>query len=230
MEIFKVENSVDPAVIGYVNQQMDTYIGSYEYWGNQSFTKIPNSGKIDFNIKFPTFKLFDRAIRTDFLQNHYSMGRTLLLSPVAKNLLEQNHLDDSQWYSVKVLHKKKKMEYYMLFMPNNRQAVYIDWAASSFSMVDGREPLTAGGVLRFKKIAHLAFSSYEEYISKKVSIRDTQFMVEPDKIFLINPIEYDLFRMSLPLLGYFCSGRMKALIEDASLTGFRFVKVYDSSE
>ncbi len=27
MEIFKVQNSLDPAVIGYLNQQMDTYVG-----------------------------------------------------------------------------------------------------------------------------------------------------------------------------------------------------------
>ena len=225
MELFKINYSVDPRIIGYVNQQMESYVGDYEYWGKNSFTQIPLSGKIEFELKFPTFKLYSAAKRTDLLQNTFSMGRTLLLSPKAKELLEHQYLDSTQWYEVKVLHNVRRMNYYILYMPNDRQSELINWSASSFAIVHRKEFNYEGGVMRPIEVAPLSLNSFEEYLSEMRSLRDTEHKVRLKKAILVENIKFDLFRMRGPLLGFFCSNRLKTAIEEAGLTGFRFEPV-----
>lgn len=225
MKLYKILNSVDPEVIGFVDQQMETYVGEYDYWGNNSFTKIPLGGRIIFDLKFPVFKLYSSAKRTDLLQNTYSMGRTLLVSPNAREVLEQYNNDTTQWYSAKILHNHHQLEYFVLYMPNDRQSEFIDWEASSFSIVHRNEYNFDRGVMSYKEIAPLTLSNYEEYILKARALREAPQKVHANKVILASHIEYDLFRMNVPLMGYFCSSRLKMAIEKAGLTGFRFEPV-----
>ena len=226
MDIFKILPSVDPNVIGYVDTQMDDWIGDYNYLAPYSYRNIPLSGEIKFDLKFPTFKLHSAAKKTDLLQNKFSKGQTLLLSPKAKALFEKHHLDNTQWYSVEVLHIHRRMEYFILYMPNDRQSELINWSASSFAVVHRKEFNYEGGVMRPIEIASLSLNSFEEYLSEMRSLRDTEYIVRLKKAALVDNIEFDLFKMGGPLRGFFCSVHLKTAIEEAGLTGFRFEPVH----
>ena len=226
MAIFKILPSVDPNVIGYVDTQMDDWIGDYNYLAPYSYRNIPLSGEIKFDLKFPTFKLHSAAKKTDLLQNKFSKGQTLLLSPKAKALFEKHHLDNTQWYSVEVLHIHRRMEYFILYMPNDRQSECLNWSASSFAIVHRKEFNYEGGVMRPIEVAPLSLNSFEEYLSEMRSLRDTEHKVHLKKAILVENIKFDLFRMRGPLLGFFCSNRLKTAIEEAGLTGFRFEPVH----
>ena len=227
MNFYKLNNSVDPNVTGHVPMQIEDWVEEgYNYLAPYSYRNIPSSGRIEYEVRFPIFKLRNEAKQTDFLQNVHASDRIRLLSPKAKEVLEKYSLDATQWYPIKVLHRNRKLNYFVLYMPNDRQSGFINWKASSFAIVHRNEYNFDRGMMSPKEIAPLALSNYKEYILKVRALRETALKVHPQKIILASHIEYDLFRMKVPFMGYFCSVHLKTAIEEAGLTGFRFEPVH----
>lgn len=171
----------------------------------QSFWEILEEGIPDLEFTLECVKLREGAKITDFLSYYPNLyfGGKFLLSEKAFNILTQFNLPKYKCFPAKLIADQKSYQYKLLFTPviaNN-----INFHETTFF---------TGNKLRGKKFFHL--NSLEEFKRKKdIDIFQTDKVVF-NRLFNKN-LDYFISIVSIPTI--FISERLKAAIEENSLTG-----------
>ncbi|MCB9347259.1 MAG: hypothetical protein H6573_07050 [Lewinellaceae bacterium] len=228
MSIYKISYQVNKPESAAFPQVQET-LGSYDFSSPNSFRKAPISGRIDFPIQFPKMKMENKAKETDLIQCVPLGNKFLVVSPTVSTCIMTFNIDEIQTFTIDVIHKKISHTYHALYFPNLRQDSLIDWENSTFFVIDKTSyTLSDGKTLWHRLEEGLSIRNYQDYLKylRELHARSAgKQALKTDHIQLIDKIEFDLFKMSIPLMGYFCSSRLKTAIEQAGLTGFRFEQV-----
>lgn len=219
--IYRINYSVDPKVIGNTGGQIHGFLEDIDGSKYHLYSDIPRFGEIEFELKLPPFRLEGAAKKTDLMDQVPFGDKFLLLSSKAKEIISNVVTDDVQWFPSEVWHFQCKMRYWALYFPNLRQE-FIDWDRSTFSLLWTNKYDEKGGLLEIEEIS---LRDQPEYLDVLRSLRGLSQTVRVKTIQLAPSIEFDLFKMTSPYGGFFCSEKSKEMIENHNLSGFRFKKV-----
>ena len=206
IEIFKIKTSVESAIIGTFPQIEEKWLGPTNFWGENSYTKTPLQGPIEFQIIFPQFRLSPRGRLTDFVSSVNVQRNYLFISDKLWAIIRKFELDEHQQFDVPVYVNGKTHDFHLIYFPWPRSDDFIDWKESSFFQID-----ESGG--QFIK----AFENTRDY---QFNNRPNDLIVRKNQITLFeDKIKWDVFRFTNFDSGFFVSKRLKEAMESAEITG-----------
>ena len=226
MEYYKLEYAYLPKEIGRKFPQslrFKTRMGSIqEDW------VLHKDGPID-NDKFivPDIELSKSAKVTNLISSAGIISDFLIVDILLSSLLSESITDEKQEWSIDIYWKGEKLENYFLFRlanPSNKE--WLDFSKMKFELMPFGSQESVGSV-RVK--------NYNELREVLLTPLNGQRVVPvPDEVY-VRPYAYtdDLIRTSYwfhGLTGYWVSERLKNRIEDANLTGMRFIPLQDVNE
>lgn len=218
MEYFKMKYSVDEKVIGDYPQIRDCVKGYddeaphaiYEFVGCRD--KFPT-----FTPKLDGMKLYGRAKRTDFLSFVYAPSdRFHVMSPKAKEILEQFNLCDYRFYPLGLYSKKKRYEYYCLNILSLKPDP-IDYKNSVFVKMKNFH-------FQENKEEQVYVKNEKDWDGLNDKLWDEGWKICCTHFVLKSPFDWDLFYCwsGLADSDVYVSARLKDAIISAGLTGLEF--------
>lgn len=205
--------------------QVDTIQGTYDPHSRRAIEGVRKNEQLPPNISFPDLKLYPKANYTDIMYTNVWGHLYLALSQYAYALISHLSLGAYQVFESK-FHRRNDVETYkILYLVNDHTNGYIDWSHSIFTYWQSmghveKEQISisneADYLERVRKLYYLS-----DDLPKNVSIRLKTLVLKDEEINL------DLFRLSIPALGYFVSSKFIDLVEKNQLTGFAFEHIDD---
>jgi 6-phosphogluconolactonase/glucosamine-6-phosphate isomerase/deaminase len=111
----------------------------------------------------------------------------------------------------------------------NQQGSLIDWENSTFFAIDKIAYTFSDGKTFWHRLEeNISIRNYQDYLKylREIHTRSAgKQALKADHIQLKDKIEFDLFKMSIPMMGYFCSNRLKTAVEQTGFSGFCFEPV-----
>jgi hypothetical protein len=228
MSIYKISYQVNNSESAAFPQVQET-LSSFDFSSPNSFRKAPFSGRIDFPIQFPKMKMENKAKETDLIQCVPLGDKFLVVSPAASAFIMAFNIDEIQTFTIDVVHKKISHTYHALYFPNLRQGSLIDWENSTFFAIDKTAYTFSDGKTFWHRLEeNISIRNYQDYLKylREIHTRSAgKQALKADHIQLKDKIEFDLFKMSIPMMGYFCSNRLKTAVEQTGFSGFCFEPV-----
>ncbi len=181
-------------------------------------------GIIDEATILPSYKLNFRAKQTDMLSTSFLDSGCLLISKKFLNLLQDFNLPAHQIFPVKLLHRKKIIDEYVLlsFVFKEEYLKYIIWDQSIFYKTKNfnQDLIEAFKVNNIEEM---------KVLSKEIENEGFGFLPKPKVVF---PKEFDLFKYCFyPMPSdIFCQEKLKNEIENKSISGVDFnFRIIDTS-
>lgn len=220
MEVYRIEHSTDPAVVGVSMQ-----IRQFSNDNREDCILYPPKnefGIFPFDTVFPIYRMERNAILTDLVSN-VPLGNPLMISHRCLNLLEKFKLPKYQTFPLKFKQRGKLYENYvaLAFLKDPTYINCISWENSLFYKTKD---------FHRTRISDYKIHSMEEFSQRKEELEKEGFGLYPE-IRIRYPYEYDIINFNtFPLpFGYLCGGKVKTLITDAKLTGFKFERLSDTT-
>jgi hypothetical protein len=218
MKYYKLTASRNRKIVGVKPQSQDGFFGDVQ----QSF--IPWEGKIDFDFILPEPNLEKKAKQVSFLDVAFIHPyRFLVLDDNLLSLFKNFNIGKYQSWKINTWYNKKEIiKKYNLFLLNDtKQAKYIDFKKSEFYS----KKLGDWNNSSIQKPVFV--ENYNEYTSKKESLRKDKLMLLNNKVTIdLSKATEDMFRIAnAPIEGYFVSEKLKNAIEENSFTGMEFIEL-----
>ena len=220
--MFQLTHSTNLRELGEYTQ-VDTIQGTYDPNSRRIIEGVSKNERLPPNISFPDLKLFPKANYTDIIYSNVWGHLYLVLSQHAYSLLSQLSIGEYQVFESK-LHRRNDVETYkILYLVNDHTNEFIDWNQSVFTYwqsmghVEGEKISIIDEADYLERVRKLYFLSDD--LPQNVSIR-LKTLVLKDEV-----INLDLFRLSIPALGYYVSSRFIDMVEKNQLTGFAFESI-----
>ncbi len=203
------------------SSQIRSFLQPFEYRGLNSFTNIGKYKEMPFAVEFPIFDMMPSAKRSDLLNNTPLGSQFLVLSEKAFGILSQSlNIDEYQYFTIKILHKKEIIEYKALHFLQNRRGEFTDWSNSTFTLYGD----WVGDNARRPELETLKFKNDDEYLNRMRNPIPVETVVHEKNVQLVENILFDLFYYPFTFNGgYLCSEKFKEVVEKNKLTGFQFI-------
>jgi hypothetical protein len=203
--------------------QVDTIQGTYDPNSRRIIEGVHKNERLPPDIAFPDLKLYPKANYTDIVYSTVWGHLYLALSQHAYSLISQLSLGPHQVFESK-LHRRNDVETYkVLYLVNDHTNEFIDWNQSVFTYwqsmghVEKERLSIADEADYLERVRKLHFLSDD--LPNNISIRLKSLVLKDELSHL------DLFRLSIPALGYYVSSKFKELVEENQLTGFAFESI-----
>jgi hypothetical protein len=225
--IYKIKHTLDSSLVGKV-PQIEEITGTYHVDADYSFRKVPKSGPIQYDIKFPTLKLAWRAKAIDWLSvGLLDSSKFMVVSPKLNEAIftEGFNIDETQVFTTEAQTARgKTFLYYVIYFINDRISEFLNWKESKFIVSDNNFHYDDHKTLLFTEIRELNIDSKETYISA-IRKGDLGGAIRLKKTVINDELEFDFFKCTSPIQGYFCSEKFKNHLEESELVGIEFEPV-----
>ena len=219
MKYYVLKSSNNPKIIGNT-EPVETYLPNedWKYWSSDSFITFPQEGTVNFNVKFPIFKLQNSARVTDLLRDTNTGFRSLLISDRLFNCIRKFKLDENQAFDVKLLLKEEIITYKMVFFTSIKNDEYINFEESIFRQ-ECNPP-------KEKNVQYLSFNNSENYWKNRLNLHQIKSdqSIKVDVLKLKNGnINHDIFRLDGIVNRIIVSEIVKNEILSQDITGIEFI-------
>lgn len=214
MKLFHFTHSVDVKEIGSTYPQSQTFIvdGTYHVDAPYSYRHLRLFQKGPKGIRFPKYKLHQKAKKTDLLTvTNYGYG-SLIISDKFNQLLEDFPLPECEVFPFQVTKRDKDIPYNLIRFIEAQDSI-IDFNQSEFEFRVKYQTEKEG----------IKFTSVEDYLEKKEEIIKkgaiaTEYRAK--KIYL-NPSNHDLILFKCIHGTTIISERLANVIKENNITGVK---------
>jgi hypothetical protein len=178
------------------------------------------NGLLPLSSKLPRYKLNSRSKVIDLIQST-PLNKCLVISDRVVHVFEQLNLPLHQYFDLSFVHRKKIYDQYKaLYIARDPQVLdMIDWEQSEFYKTkDWHQTI----------IESYKFNNWDQMLKTFWSVDSQGFgFLRKLKLRYDDPYDINYFPYPGFPMGYICTEKVKALVEEKGFTGFRFEPVED---
>jgi len=200
----EIANRENPLHVDWIEEQ------DYHVDSSFSFRFSPEGVNLKPDVRLPVLKFIDTQSPLDFLNSGMIDGNFMIFSKRAVEIFQTLKIADHSLIDLQI----DNYEYSAVHFDAVDTQSLINWEESTFQInKESRE------LFQFKNL--------EDFLSNFRSLAIETRMKRKYKIYelKLNSMELDFFLCRTPLHGRFCSEKMRNLILENNLTGFRFTPI-----